>query len=177
MRKVLVVVVILILLPILSVICQELLGVIGRRAQAQGSSTVLRVTADRQNTTTTFSNVTDLTTPVLANTSYTFNCKLAYTTAVTTTGLQLAINGPTTPVAMRYSVVTATTATAVHHASQNAYDTVVNPATGGAALALPVWISGTLENGNNSGTLAIRFRSEVAASAVNILRGSYCRVQ
>ena len=137
---------------------------------------ILRVTADRQSTSTSFADVTDLTLSVLASTTYVVTCTLSYTTAVSTTALQLAVNGPASPTALRYAVETSTTATARHNASQSAYDTVVNPATGGAATALPVTLYGTLENGSNAGTLAVRFRTEVNASAVTILRGSYCLV-
>jgi hypothetical protein len=132
------------------------------------------VTSDVQNTTTTFANVTGLTFSVGANTNTSFSCELFYTTAASTTALQLAINGPASPTAMRYGVTTPTTATATHSASQNAYDTNTNPANSLGSTALPVKISGTLENGGTAGTLAIRFRSEVSASAVNVLRGSFC---
>jgi hypothetical protein len=140
-------------------------------AQAQ---TFARVSADRTNTTTTFADVTNLTFSIAASTNYAFTCEVSYTTAVTTTALQLSINGPASPTAMRYTVVTQTTATAIHSASQSAYDTVTNPATGGGATALPVRITGVLENGANAGTLAIRFRSEIAASVVTVQRGSFC---
>lgn len=140
-----------------------------------GGVTVLRVTADRASTSTTFADVADLTMAVSASTVYTFDCAFSYTSAATTTALQLSINGPASPTAMRYTVETSTTATARHNASQSAYDTVTNAATGGGATAFPVRIAGTLEN-VNSGTLAIRFRTEVNASAVTIQRGSWCRV-
>lgn len=137
------------------------------------TATIARVTADRSTTSASFSDVTGLTFSIAASTNYSFTCELSYTTAATTTALQLAINGPASPTAMRYTVLTTTTATAVHAASQSAYDTNTNPATGGAATALPVRLTGTLEN-VNSGTLAIRFRTEVATSTVTVQRGSWC---
>ena len=138
--------------------------------------TTLRLTTDRARTANTFADVTDWTTSVAASTVYRFQCEASYTTAVSTTALQLSVNGPASPTALRYAVVTTTTATARHQASQSAYDTVTNPATGGAATALPVSVVGTLENGTNAGTLAIRFRSEIDTSAVTLLRGGWCRV-
>ena len=134
----------------------------------------VRVTANVANSTTTFADVTGLTMAVAATTNYSFSCELSYTSAATTTALQLSINGPASPTAMRYSVFTNTTATAKHSASQSAYDTVTNPGTSLGATAVPVRIVGTLENGSNAGTLAIRLRSEVATSAVTVLRGSFC---
>jgi hypothetical protein len=140
-----------------------------------GGPTLLVVAADRQSTSTSFADVTSLTMAVAATTRYEFNCVLTHTTAINTTALQVAMNGPT-QTSLRYTVRTATTATAVHQATQTAYDTNTNPATGAAAVPLPVEIRGQILT-NASGTLAVRFRTEVAASAVNILAGSYCRVQ
>jgi hypothetical protein len=140
-----------------------------------GGATKLIVTADRQNTTTTFADVTDLTLAVSATTRYVFECVLTSTTAVSTTAMQVSVNGPT-QTSLRYTVETATTASATHRATQTAYDTVTNPATGAAAVPLPVYLRGQILT-NGSGTLAVRFRSEVSASAVNILAGSYCLVQ
>ena len=37
-------------------------------------------------------------------------------------------------------------------------------------------VSGTVENGANGGNLSLRFRSEVAATAVTVLRGSWWQV-
>lgn len=149
-------------------------GATGPQGPAGAGITPKLVASDVSNSTVNFADVTGLTFSVSANTVYSFACDLSYTTAVSTTALQLAINGPASPTAMRYSVRTSTTATAMHSASQSAYDTNTNPGTGGGATALPVRISGTLENGANAGTLAIRLRSEVASSAVTVLRGSFC---
>ena len=140
-----------------------------------GGATKLIVTADRQNTTTTFADVTDLTLAIATGTRYIFECVLISTTAVSTTATQIAVNGPTTS-SLRYTVETATSATATHRAVQTAYDTVTNPATGAAAVPLPIYLRGQLLT-TAAGTFAVRFRSEVAASAVNVLNGSYCLVQ
>lgn len=138
---------------------------------------IARKASDQSSTTTTFADVTGLTFPVSASTSYSIDCRLSYTSAATTTALQLALNGPASPTAMRYTVEMSTTATARHNSSQSAYDTVVNPATGGGATALPARLQGTLEVGSTGGTLALRMRTEVNASAVTIQRGSYCTLQ
>ena len=142
---------------------------------APGPGTFTRTTANVSSTdNVNFADVTGLVFAVAANTSYSFFCEMSYTTVATTTALQLSINGPVSPTAMRYSVLTSTTATAMHSASQTAYDTVTNPATGGGATARPVRISGTLENGSSTGTMAIRLRTEIASSAATVLRGSFC---
>jgi hypothetical protein len=139
-----------------------------------GGPQIVRKAADQASTSTTFADVSGMTFSVSASTSYSIVCELVHTTAINTTALQVALNGPASPTALRYQVLTSTTATAVHSASQTAYDAVTNPATGAAAVPLQVRLTGTLENGANAGTLALRMRTEVNASAVNILRGSFC---
>lgn len=122
----------------------------------------------------TFADVTGLTASVAANETVTFEFVVWYTTAATTTALQLAVNGPTPAASgLRYAVETYTTATAVHVAVQTAYDTNLNPASGGAATPLLARVTGRLIAGPAGGTLALRMRSEVAASAVTVLAGSY----
>lgn len=138
-----------------------------------GGPTRLVKTADQASTVTSFANVTDLTFSIAANETVCFEFMLSYVTAATTTALQVAINGPAGPTHIRYTVETSTTATARHNASQSAYDTVVNPATGGGATALPVRVSGQIVNGGTAGTVALRFRSEIAGSSVTIQRGSW----
>lgn len=137
--------------------------------------TSLRVASDVASTdSTNFADVTGLTFPVAASTKYSFSCQISYTTAVSTTALHLSVNGPASPTALDYSVVTATTATAGHNASQTAYDTVTNPATGGGATRLPILMFGMIENGTTAGTFAIRLKSEVGSSAATVAKGSSC---
>lgn len=130
--------------------------------------------ADQANSTVTFADVAGLTASVAANETVTFEFVLWYTTAATTTALQLAVNGPAPAAAgLRYAVETYTTATATHVAVQTVYDTNLNPATGGGATPLLARVTGRLTAGAAGGTLALRMRSEIAASAVTVLAGSY----
>jgi hypothetical protein len=136
---------------------------------------ILVVTADRSTTSTTFADVTNLTMAVAATTRYVFECQLVSTTAISTTATQVSVNGPT-QTSLGYIVQVATAATSKHDSAQTAYDTVTNPATGAAAVPLPIMIRGQVLT-NASGTFAVRFRSEVSGSAVNILTGSFCTMQ
>jgi hypothetical protein len=139
-----------------------------------GGGTVLRVSADVSQSTLSFADVTGLTMAVTGGTTYAFRCEITYNTAATTTALQMATNGPAIT-ALDYDVRTATSATAWHQAVQTAHDTNTNPATGGGATRLPAVIAGTFIP-SASGTFAIRYRSEVNASAVTVKRGSFCVV-
>lgn len=130
-------------------------------------------TVGESTTSTSFADVGELSFSLAANETACFEFFLSYLTAATTTALQVSINGPASPTNVRFAVITATSATASHYASQNAYDTVTNPDTGGGATSLPVRVAGRVVNGPNAGTVALRFRSEVNGSSVTIQNGSF----
>ena len=152
----------------------SLVGTTLNAASGGGGANIVRKLADQASTSTTFANVTDLSYSINASTTYSIECNFTYITAVTTTALQLSLNGPAAATAIRFAVRTNTTATAMHSASQSAYDANTNPATGGGATSLPVRLFGTITNGINAGTLAVRMRTEVNASSVTVQRGSFC---
>lgn len=133
----------------------------------------LRKTADQAVTDAViWTDVTGLTTAVAASTAYHFDFCIYYTSAATTTALHLSLNGPA-GATLRYNVDTQTTATAHHHATQTAYNTVTNPATGGGAVPLMARVTGTIVVAGTAGTLALRMKSEVALSAVTVLTNSW----
>lgn len=141
-----------------------------------GGATLLRVTGDVSNSSnpSVFADVTGLTIAVTSGTTYSFTCDMSYTTSATTNALQLSVNGPAAT-ELDYTVLTATSATASHHAAQTAYDTVLNPGTGGGTTRLPVRLQGTVTP-SADGTLAVRLRPETAGAAVVVKRGSFCLV-
>ena len=150
-------------------------GIQGPQGPAGAGGTLLRVTADVANSTLNFADVTGLTMALSASTTYYFDCALTYTSAATTTALQLSVNGPAAT-ELDYAVEMSTTATARHNSAQTAYNTVVNPATGGGSTRLPARIHGSVIVGGSGGTFAVRLRSEVDTSAVTVKRGSWCRI-
>lgn len=150
-------------------------GIQGPQGPAGAGGTLLRVTADVANSTLNFADVTGLTMALSASTTYYFDCALTYTSAATTTALQLSVNGPAAT-ELDYAVEMSTTATARHNSAQTAYNTVVNPATGGGSTRLPARIHGSVIVGGSGGTFAVRLRSEVNTSAVTVKRGSWCRI-
>lgn len=153
------------------------LGVGTVRVAAQSGPVVTRsvLASDVSSTSTAFAD-TALSLALAANTTYTLRCVLVHTSAATTTAPQVALNGPASPTGLRYVVETGTSATATHRASQTAYDTVTNPATGGGAVALPIRVDGYIQNGANAGNLVVRLRSEVNASTVTLLARSFCEL-
>lgn len=134
--------------------------------------TVARKSADQANSTLNLANVNDLAFPVLPGLTYSFRFTLRFTSAIATTGIALALNGPVGGVVLA-SVDMATSATARQHGSITAYETPVVGTGSAVAAPLIAVVTGTFINGANPGSLALRFRSEVNASAVNVLRGSF----
>ena len=164
--------------PVLSALYAQTMMLLGVNlaVSTQSNQAVYRLTADSDNSTTAFSDVTDLSWSIGANATQVVTCAGAYTTAATTTAIQLSFNGPASPTNIRTMVTVATTATGWSNASQSAYDAVLNPATGAGATARPFELRATIENGANAGTIVVRQRSEIAASSATILRGATCFV-
>jgi hypothetical protein len=118
----------------------------------------------------TISDVTGLSFSVTSGTTYRFRAVIAYTSAATTTGSRWAINGPATSL-LNYTsnyTLTATTQT-INYAS--AYDTPsASNATSLTAGNVAV-IEGVVTP-SASGTVVVRFASEVSSSAITAKAGS-----
>lgn len=149
------------------------------RPQLGASSAQMRhMTVDQANSTLVLADVTQLTFPVVAAGIYAFEFELFVHTAATTTGLVCAVNGPASPTYVQYTFFSAISNTQINTAGTNTLDTVIvaSASLAVAAAPLPNRVVGYLVNGVNAGTLALRFRSEVDASAVTIHRGSWGRL-
>lgn len=144
--------------------------------QATGASVTrrsgVRKSADEAISSGSFVDCADLKFDIAANTSYRFRFSGAYFTALSTTGLQLSVNGPASPAFLAFTGRIYTTNTTVFAAVGGAYDAAIaNTASSGATL-LPFDLEGTITTGAAGGVLVLRVRTEVAASAVTIKRGS-----
>lgn len=142
-------------------------------------STVIRLDSDVSNSTTSFADITGLTYTTVANADYLFESYLIYTSAATTTGLAVGINGPANPTGVVGEWVAYTAATTPAARQINSYDAA--GATSGVIAATPnpqyAQFTAMLRTGANGGAATLRFASEVAASAVTIKAGSIMRVQ
>ncbi len=147
------------------------------------TSGTIRTTADRATGSTSYSDVTGLTFAVNASTDYNFSCSLVFQSAATTTGFAFSVNGPASPTFIDYTVNYQTAANATgsttlmtsrHDTAYNAMAAVLN--TIAATTNLRATIEGTISNGTNAGTVAVRFLSEVNASNITVKKGSYCNV-
>lgn len=133
----------------------------------------VRATENTSSTSTSFANVTGLSFSVLKDTSYTLECDLLYTTAVTTTALQVTLAGPTM-VSIGFDVATQTSSTSSRFAGQTALGANTNPGTGGGATVLGVRLTGSFRVSTSDGTLTVQFASEVGGSTVTVLANSWC---
>jgi hypothetical protein len=139
-----------------------------------------KMTETQQSTSTTMNNITALSGATLAaNSTYQVDCFVTFKSAATTNGLGLGYVIPTGAIAM-VEIVVPITSTAV--ASQlrtifpNAAATTTGEVLGTGVTAInsnhTARISGIIKTGATAGTLAIRFRTEVASSAITLQAGS-----
>src|SRR4029453_14880078 len=91
-----------------------------------------RVTANVTTSATTFADITGLSFALSANTDYYFRFVLPHSSAASTTGIRFAVNGPTSPTALRVGGVIPLSATGANYGSQTAYDTAIFATTTGA---------------------------------------------
>lgn len=139
------------------------------------SYNTVRVTADRQNATTAYTDVTDLTWAVVANTNYEYECSMIVDVAAAATGAQFSVNGPAAFTQLVATFDVSSSTTAVSKYSHVAYNSATNVPTASQGPIRTIYkASGNFVNGNNAGTFAIRFRSE-NTNAVNVRQGSWCQ--
>lgn len=143
-----------------------------------GTINVKRLAVPRStNVGPAWSNVTGLEWALLPNRHYVFTFDGAYTAAASTTGLQLALTGPASPLVFVCGIEISETATVWRTAATAAYDTGGNGTVSLGTTALPFHLFGNISTGAAGGTLQLRFRSEVNASQVTISAGSYSELK
>jgi hypothetical protein len=132
--------------------------------------------ASNQSTTSTVqADIPGMTIPVSANRTYIFSCRMTHTTAATTTAGLFSVNGPAST-KISYIVKTGYSTTAEFQAAQTAFNASTNPGTGPGPTARQVYIDGTFTT-TASGNFAVRYASEVNASAVTLLANSFCTLE
>jgi hypothetical protein len=135
---------------------------------------IVKLTSDVGNSTASFTDVTGLSLNALANKIYIFEAFLIYTTAATTTGIRLGVNGPAFPTAIAgdwRAFTSLTTAQVREFQAYNSGAATTASRTGNNYARM----TGILVNGPNTGTFIIRFASEVGGSMVTIKAGSTLR--
>src|SRR4029453_7825489 len=132
-----------------------------------------RVTANVTTSATTFADITGLSFALSANSDYYFRFVLHHSSAASTTGIRFAVNGPTSPTALRVGGVIPLSATGANYGSQTAYDTAIFATTTGATVQVMSIIEGVIRvAGTATPNLAARVAAEVAAT-VTVLQNSH----
>lgn len=128
-------------------------------------------------TTTSYADVTGMSFSVAANTNYEVSCSIIYQTAATTTGIGIALNGPSSPTLVAGQFISNSSSTALNGRSFNAYNGTGKTTGVQTANANTYGLfNASFRNGATAGTLSLRYASEVAGSAASIRPGSYCRI-
>lgn len=141
---------------------------------ASNLPSVAKVTADQAFTATTVANVTLMSFPAAANTSYNFKFDVWITSAAATTGWLLGLTGPASPVNFVADHSYQSTATAKTYATIQALGNfpLVQAAYAAAPTQIHLTVEGKIVTGTTAGTVQLVMASEVAGSAITVLRGS-----
>ncbi|MDQ1326706.1 MAG: hypothetical protein QG564_1842 [Campylobacterota bacterium] len=134
--------------------------------------TYIKLTADQANTTTTFADIVGLTFAETSGVTYEIEGVLLFSTAASTTGIKLTSSFAAGSNSNYLRIPT--TATAELQRFWTASDSAVTATTGYTAGANMIDFKALLIPSAN-GTFQLKFASEVAASAVNILTGSFIK--
>lgn len=123
-----------------------------------------------------FADVTSLGFPVAANTAYSFEYFIIADADATTTGIDVAVNGPSSPTAINYeqNYWTSTTVQAIAQATAYDNNTASTASNGTTQRIFRVW--GILRNGANAGTLIARIKREAVGTGPNVRAGSWGRL-
>ena len=149
-------------------------GAAGAQGPAgNGFTQLARKTTDQTAIGTAYADVTGVGLSVAANTTYRFEFCLICDADATTTGIDVACNGPASPADITYEQLYWTSATARTERGATAYDAnTASTASNGAAAKL-FYVRGILRNGANVGTLIARVKRENVGSGPNVRAGSY----
>lgn len=131
---------------------------------------VAKVSGSPSSTSTSLADVAGLTFSVASGVTYKFRFDVAFQVSAVTTGIALSVNGPTAaPIVFRTEIpTTLTTSQVTFQRAWNAF----TASSGNDSLSYNyATVEGTFTT-SASGTLALRYATEVAASAVYILPSS-----
>lgn len=142
--------------------------------------TVIALSADQvinNATAGAFSDLTGLSIPMLANTTYEFTGTIWWSVAATTTGFRWGLAGPTGTLTAAAEYLTSTSAEAIWAQSiSNAAIAPTMVATTTSAFAAPLFNQltyvGMVTCGATAGSLRVQFASELASTALTVKRGS-----
>lgn len=122
------------------------------------------------NSAVTLADATGLNFTVASGRTYRYSANIAYTSAATTTGINFGVNGPTNSL-FSWTAQTSNTAGTGSILNSSTLNTAATAATGSISGTNMAVLDGIITT-TASGTVQIRFASEVATSAITIKAGS-----
>ena len=129
--------------------------------------------ADQTAIGTSFADVTSLSFSVAANKTYYFRFDMIADSDATTTGIDVAVNGPASPTSINYTQRPWNSASAIRAQPASAYDNNTAQANSAGATRAIYAVEGVLVNGANAGALAARIKREAVGSGPNVRAGSF----
>lgn len=117
-------------------------------------------------TSTTLANLSGLSFSVAASGVYIFDALLFYDSGATTTGAKFTLTGPSSPTALHYSVRQTLSASTAQTQSLSTYDSAAATTTS-LVTGNVCQIQGRIEP-SVSGTVQLRFATEIAGSAITV---------
>lgn len=138
-----------------------------------GGPVVALKTTDQTLIGTAYADVSGTGLPVEAGKTYAFEFVLICDADATTTGIDVACNGPASPTAIEYEQIYWTSATARTERHASAYNAnLASTASNGTARRI-FRVRGILRNGPNAGTLIARVKREAVGTGPNVRAGSH----
>lgn len=153
-------------------------GAVGATGPAgpAGSIPIVKLSADQAISVTTLTDIAGLSMPIAANADLMIEAFLIWQSAATTTGIRVALNGPTGALEVTALVEIQTALAALTPQLHTAYQAGAATASIDAANVRRVArLSGVVRNGATAGVVSVQAASEVAGSAVTVRRGSWAR--
>lgn len=142
-----------------------------------GVSIYSRKTADQTLIGTAYADITELGLPVAASTTYEFEFNIIADADATTTGIDVAVNGPTIGAGtINYTQIYWTSGTARTERIATTYD-ANTASTGSQGTTRAVYtVKGIFTTGATAGTLAARIKREAVGTGPNVRIGSWGRL-
>lgn len=129
--------------------------------------------ADQLALGTVYADITSLSMAMAASTDYAFEFHVLADADAVTTGIDIAVNGPTGAVLIRYEQMSWTSTSAFTLTNATAYDTNTGNLNSNGATTRWYHLKGLIRNGTTPGNLVARAKREAVGAGPNIRAGSY----
>jgi hypothetical protein len=138
--------------------------------------TVVSLSSNVQNSTTTLADVTELSFNLDANSLYVIEGWIVFDTSATTVGIKLSAKGPTSPTVFSGHFITNNANGTPDSSSFNANDVTVATSASSFTSGNLAAMHAVVKTGSNSGTFQLRFAAETTGT-ITIRAGSVLKMK